>query len=29
MESDPHRNRYHLLLNFFVATMILLVTASN
>ena len=29
MESDPHTNRYHLLLNFFVATMVLLVTADN
>jgi NADH-ubiquinone oxidoreductase chain 5 len=29
MESDPHTNRYHLFLNFFVATMVLLVTADN
>lgn len=29
MEADPHRNRYHLLLNIFVVTMIQLVTADN
>jgi NADH-ubiquinone oxidoreductase chain 5 len=29
MEGDPHQNRYYLFLNFFVATMILMVSADN
>lgn len=29
MEGDPHQNRYYLFLNFFVTTMVLMVSADN